>query len=370
MLGSAEVDVYKYWSGGKNSHELKCNETILYSEIDLSQSYAQFCKTNEALQVYYNKMDEMYLCLKAVEFCGDNDDLLRCAGAIIGNWKSDGSLSMRFESIEDENRYLDGLVAELRDSLSPEQETEVDVTNPEFDKWFEENVVQYNYYNTPLGKSRTMPVGMNGLGATTGNDSYSEQMKGSAMSLLYYVADKDKLYDGCRDEDEMLMKTYSSVKSVNWFANQDTNMTQKSIENCIKSGIAEQTEGKSPDDVVEGLKHDDENGVNGLGYVPVELIVTLVVTAIVIACKLISNLVKSKYAAKAQQVMAEEYQPDPYGYAPEEDDFIRNAKAQINQMLEEGSEMSIGEILAVVAIAGVGIFGSAMILKKNAKGSN
>lgn len=367
MLGSASVDVYTYWSGGKNSHELKCNETILYSEIDLSQSYAQFCKTHEALQFHYNRMDEMYLCLKAVEFCGENDDLLRCAGAIIGNWKSDGSLSMRFESVEDENRYLDGLVAELRDSLSPEQETEVDVTNPEFDGWFEENVVQYNYYNTPTGKSKTMPVGMAGLGATTGNDDYSAKMKDSAMTLLYHIADKENVMDGCRDEDEMIMKRYSANKAVNWFANQDTNMTQKSIENCIKSGIFEQTEGQSPDDVVNDLK--SGNGMSGLGMEPIT-IVMIVVAAITTICSLIATLVKAKYSAMTQQAMAEEYEPDPYGFAPEEDDFIRNAKAQINQMLEESSEMSIGEILAVVAIAGVGIFGSAMILKKNAKSSN
>ena len=50
FLGSTEVDVNNYWTEGKNSQQLRCNETVLYAEIDCCQELAAIAKTKEQLQ--------------------------------------------------------------------------------------------------------------------------------------------------------------------------------------------------------------------------------------------------------------------------------------------------------------------------------
>lgn len=354
FLGTAEVTTYEYWSGGKSSHELKCNETILYSEIDLCQSYAQYCKTAEKLQEQYSKMDEMYMCIKAVEFCGSDDELLRCAGAIIGNMKTEGCFSIAFDNIEDENRYLDGLVEELREKLSPENDTMVSVTNTEFDEWFDENVVAYNYYQTPNGRFKEMPQM---LGATsTGNDDYTSRMKDSAMSLLYYGADKNLLYDGCTSRDEMNAKIYSSGKAVGWFASKGTNMTEKSINNAIQSGIIENTEGLSQTEAIEKFKRQSA-GLEGLGDGGVTAIITLVIMAISAIAGLITSIAKIVQSVRTDDIPDYEEEPDPPSFAPDKADF-ENMKAE----LEKQTGLSTTELIAVVGVAGVGLIGALIMM--------
>lgn len=363
FLGNAEVSTYQYWSEGKNSHELKCNETILYAEIDLLQSQAQYCKKSDELQKLYSKMDEMYICIKAVEMCGADDDLLRCAGAIIGNMKKEGCFSKRFDNLDDENRYLDGLIEELRQSLSPETETEVPVTNASFDDWFEENVVEYNYYNSPSGKSKTKPLGS--LGATTGNDSFSSQMKDSALSLLYYGANQDNVLEGCRDEDEMVAKMYTQGQTIAWFSASGTNMTEKSIKTTIRSGIIDKTGGLSQDQAIDSFRNECV-GVSGLGRLGWVQLVIAIASAVSAIITLITQIIANKRSVIDNLSLLDYDDECPYSQwaSPENDDYIRQAREEIQKQLDQASGMSTTELLAVLGIAGAGIIGS-LAMRKN-----
>lgn len=370
-LGSTEVNVYEYWTDGKSSHELKCNETILYSEIDLCQTQAQYSKTQKDLQSNYSRMDLMYMCIKAIEFCGSDDETLRCAGAIIGNMKSEGCFSIDFDTIEDENRYLDGLVAELSEKLD-ERGSTIPILDEEFDAWFEANVVAYNYYETPNGKSKVITPELLELGRLSGssNDQYSAKMKDSAMSLMYYGANKKNLYEGCSNEDEMASKVYTQGQTINWFATAGTNMTTQSIKNCIKSGIMDKTEGLSQEEAIDRFRNesvDKKNGrTNGLG--DAIAIITLIVTAISVIAGLISSILK----ARAQSRQAYDFQQDqdaPWSpeCAPNEDDWVKKAKESMQDMLDGSSSLTTGEVIAVASIAGIGIIGAIIMLFSSGK---
>lgn len=362
FLGNVEVTTYEYWSEGKNSHDLKCNETILYAEIDLLQSQAQYCKKSDELQRLYSKMDEMYICIKAVEMCGADDDLLRCAGAIIGNMKVEGCFSKNFSNLDDENRYLDGLIEELRASLQPDTDTDVNVLNSSFDDWFEENVVAYNYYNTTSGASKQKPAGA--LGATTGNDSYSAQMKESALSLLYYGANKDNVLEGCRNEEEMLAKIYTQGQTIQWFAASGTNMTEKSIKATIRSGIIDKTGGMSQDEAIDSFRNECVEGMNGLGRLGWAQVVIAIAAAVTAIVTLITEIIKNK-RGRVDNANLFDYEDDcPYGEwaSPEDDDYIRQARAEIAKQIKESSGLSKNEILALLGIAGAGIVGAIAII--------
>lgn len=362
FLGSTEVDNFGYWTDGKSSHELKCNESILYSEIDLCQSEALHCKTKADLQKRYSHMDRMYLCLKAIEFCGDNDDLLRCAGTIIGNMETTGCFAIDFDSVEEENQYLDRLVDQLKYELSND---EIVVTNKTFEDWFEENVVAYNYYNTPNGKSKKMPPFM---GATTGTDDYHAKLKESATALMYYGANKNNLYEGCRNEDELTQKIFAQGKAVEWFASSGTNMTQKSILNVIRSGIMEKT-GMTQEEAIYQFREEavDHNGLKGLGIAPV-VIATIISVACAIIGQVISAIVAYRREKRAYEYEKEQECPyDPAYDAPSYDDFVARAKGTMDEILSESSGLSNTELYAVLGIAGMGVVGGIymMMSKKN-----
>lgn len=363
-LGSAEVNTYEYWSGGKSSHELKCNETILYSEIDLCQSYAQYAKSEQELQIHYSKMDEMYMCLKAVEMCGSDDDLLRCAGAVIGNMKSQGCFSINFASIEEENKYIDKLVEDLKQALSAGGD--VDVTNPEFDKWFEEDVVAYNYYQTPSGKMKERPQL---LGATsTGNDDYTSKVKDGALAFLYHGANEENVFAGCRNEDEMTAKIFVQGKTKAWFASSGTNMTQKSINNAINSGIVDKTGGLSQEEAIDALRNECvEGGLNGTGLGWVQIVMAIA-TAISVTISLVAMIVKfvQENKSSAEYDYDEECPYDGF-YSPSDDDYVERAKKTINEMLDDSEGLSQNELFAVLGIAGVGIIGSIALMMNGKK---
>lgn len=356
-LGSAVVD-YEYWSGGKGSQELKCNETILYSEIDLLQSRAQFARTEEELQSYYSKMDLMYMCVKAIEFCGSNDDLLACAGALIGNYKADGCFAIRFDRVEDENRYLDGLVEEMKESLSPDTDTDVPVNDPIFDEWYHDNVVSFNYYNTPDGQSKDMPS--IALGAT-GTDDYTARMKDGAMSLLYYNADTSLLYDGCANREEMSKKIFEASRAVNWFASKGTNMTSRSIRNAIESGIIENTGGLSQEEAIRKFKKESTEGVNGLGFDVVGLI-TAIAMAITAIASLISVIAKFRSSNSYDFPDDPEPDPDPDYFAPDASDWANEAMAQADEMLRNSGAFTAKEVFAVLGVACVGLVGAVAMI--------
>lgn len=362
FLGSAEVDVYQYWTEGKNSHELKRNETILYAEIDLCQSKSEYCcKTDEDLQEQYSRMDLMYVCLQSISICGSDDESLKCAGAWIGNRIKEGAFSKSFTSVDEENLYVDALISELKEFLKSNDY--IDVLNRDFDEWFMSNVVEYNYYNTPNGKTKYRPV--SGLGATTGNDDFSSKMKKSAMSLMYYGANTDNLYEGS-DEELVSAKLFSQNRAVQWFAGAGTNMTTESIASNIKSGIIESTGGLSQEEAIYSFREeavDYKNGTKGVGEL-FTLIVTLVSTAITIALSIIkmvqANKAKGYYTDS--ELAIEQSAPDPDSYAPSYDDYVEGAKAEMQDILNQSSSLTKEEMIAVGCVAGVGVIGAIAML--------
>jgi hypothetical protein len=371
-LGSTDIR-QDYWSGGKDSRELKLNETLLYAEINCCNSMISICDTYQEAQKEYNKQDLMYLCLVAVERSGSDYNKLSRYGNVIGNMIGEGKIYRAYSSLDEENSNLDLMIDEM-ELREPYAETCNDV---EFLAWFEEKVLGYNCYRNYDGSityDRPKIVsGLNGLGG--GNDTFSEKMVEAGTYMLYLVNDNRDVYEGCVDEMEMSHKMINQRNYMNWFGHANTNMTYDSILVNARSGIIEKTK-RSPKEALNELKGD---GVSGLGD-PIAIL-SLVLTAISVLTALAKLIVESVQQSRLLDYANELQNNEPSGddmlaAAPDGADYggkiIAELKDELDK-LENKSEIyekisSPAFVAGIVAVF-VAIFGAAIYSSRKKKKS-
>lgn len=353
-LGSTEVDTVKYWTNGKGSHQLKCNETNLYALIDLCQENVALSESKEETQLQYSLMDKYFLCLKAIEFAGADNNALRIYGQIIARMEEEGNFDITFVSIEQENLFVDSLVDKLANGYAEE------TFNSEFMDWFEEVVVSYNYYQN-LDGSRTMDAPkLNGLGEVYDDDYYSIKAKEGGMSMLYIACDKQNVLDGCVDKNEMMNKLLYQGQTFNWLTSCGTNMTKISVMANIKAGIKANSGYMTADETLDAFKiesEDEGKKAKGLGFGEVELI-TVIIIAVTVIVSLITTIVKARLAERTARI-AELAANAPAAdlveqSAPQHRDFSPELE-QMQDMLDQANEFNALDVLPIVGMGAIAV---------------
>jgi hypothetical protein len=306
FLGTTEVDTEDYWTNGKGGQQLKLNETNLYAEIDLCQEILVNCENALEEQEQYRRQDVLWLCLKAVEYAGADDNLLRKGGRIIGNMATAGMCSRLYTTMDGENAMLEVLCKQLKERMQNDAES---ISNPSFNDWFEEVVVECNYYQNLDGSKTKDKPRLFGLGATETKDTYSKQLKEYATTLLYSIQDSEDLYSDCTDESEMRQKLMGQSETVQWFANSGTNMTTRSVKLNIQSGCSSKLGGKTPKEALAKYKNEcakayTETEPNGLGCFVVSSIIAAIITLVILLAKMIISIVQQKREAKLAESVA------------------------------------------------------------------
>ena len=300
FLGTTEVDTEDYWTNGKGGQQLKLNETNLYAEIDLCQEILVNCENALEEQEQYRRQDVLWLCLKAVEYAGADDNLLRKGGRIIGNMATAGMCSRLYTTMDGENAMLEVLCKQLKERMQNDAES---ISNPTFNDWFEEVVVECNYYQNLDGSKTKDKPRLFGLGATETKDSYSKQLKENSVTLMYAVQDTDDLYEDCTDKRELKYKLQGQIETVQWFANSGTNMTNYSVKQNIKSGLCKSLEVKNQKEALAKFKKECANAYsetepNGLGCGIISSIIAAIIVLVLALVKMITAIVQQKREAQ------------------------------------------------------------------------
>jgi hypothetical protein len=309
VLGSADIDISNYWTNGKGSQELRCNETVIYAEIDVCQAYVSIATTQEEVQEQYSKMDMFYLCLEAIELYHSDASALRKAGVVIGNMLADGCFSIDFGSIEEENKYVCQIVVDMQRRVQNWSEKG---ENSNFMEWYVPNVCDLNYYHNADGTKTVDKPKLMGVGATYTDDYWSKQMKEGGMYCLYLVTDTDGSNGG--DQKKIERKKIQQMKHLNYMHGAANNMTINSMLRNAEAGIVEKS-GKTPSDCLKKLKTEKEGGTSGLGD-PIT-IVTAIISAIVAIIKLVQQ-------AKAQKEEIRQMVQDESAAEPTENQMNQN----------------------------------------------
>lgn len=373
-LGSADIRK-DYWSGGKDSRELKLNETLLYAEINCCNAEVSICDTYEEAQKEYNKQDLMYLCLVAVERSGSDYDKLARYGNVIGNMVGEGKIYRDYANIEIENQSLDLMIDEME---SRQANSEI-CMNEEFITWFDEKVLAYNCYRNYDGSvtyDRPKVVAdLNGLGG--GSDTFSEQMVESGGYMLYLLNKSDDVYDGCVDERAMSLKLRNQRNYIEWLGNSNTNMTKDSILVNGRMGIIEKCK-KTPDKALQDLKNGE--GVDGLGEL-VTAVVVAIITAVTTIISVIGTIVATLIQARSDRYAAEMLGVAPTdteirAASPDGADYGQEKIADLEKRLNKAQtksdiydKISSPGFIAGIVVVFTAIFGAAIYSSRKKKKS-
>ena len=372
-LGSADIR-QDYWSNGKDSRELKLNETLLYAEINCCNAIISICENQMDAQMEYNKQDLMYMCLVAVERSGADDDKLSRYGNVIGNMVGEGKIYRVYANIDEENQSLDLML----DEMEKRQANAESCTDDNFMMWFNEKVLAYNCYRNYDGSITydrpKVVAGLNGLGG--GSDSFSEQMVESGGYMLYLLNKPSDVYAGCVDEKEMRVKMINQNDYINWIGNSNTNMTYDSILVNGRMGIIEKTK-MMPDKALEELKKGEQ--LDGLGFVITSTVVTAIIYAVIAIISAVAAIITAaidsktaSYAAALQNTAPSDAQlraasPDTgdYGHEKIKDLQERMDKAKTTSDMYE--KISSPGFIAGIVVVFTAIFGAAIYSSRKKK---
>lgn len=368
MLGSADIDISNYWTNGKGSQELRCNETVIYAEIDVCQAYVSIAKTQEEVQDQYSKMDMFYLCLEAIELYHSDASALRKAGVVIGNMLADGCFSIDFGSIEEENKYVCQLVVDMQRRVQNWSEKG---ENSNFMEWYVPNVCDLNYYHNADGTKTVDKPKLMGVGATYTDDYWSKQMKEGGMYCLYLVTDTDGSNGG--DQKKIERKKMQQMKHLNYMHGAANNMTINSMLRNAEAGIVEKS-GKTPSDCLKQLKTEKEVGTKGLGFIE---IVAAIVSAIVAIIKMVQQykaqkeeirqMVQDESAAEPTENQMNQNKPSPDDWlkmAAEEEqkaDELEKAAKKAAEQYDDAKDGDDKKTSPLVWIGGAALAGLAII---------
>lgn len=368
MLGSADIDISNYWTNGKGSQELRCNETVIYAEIDVCQAYVSIAKTQEEVQDQYSKMDMFYLCLEAIELYHSDASALRKAGVVIGNMLADGCFSIDFGSIEEENKYVCQLVVDMQRRVQNWNEKG---ENSNFMEWYVPNVCDLNYYHNADGTKTVDKPKLMGVGATYTDDYWSKQMKEGGMYCLYLVTDTDGSNGG--DQKKIERKKMQQMKHLNYMHGAANNMTINSMLRNAEAGIVEKS-GKTPSDCLKQLKTEKEVSTKGLGFIE---IVAAIVSAIVAIIKMVQQykaqkeeirqMVQDESAAEPTENQMNQNKPSPDDWlkmAAEEEqkaDELEKAAKKAAEQYDDAKDGDDKKTSPLVWIGGAAFVGLAII---------
>lgn len=321
-IGKTEVDTSLfYWSGGKESHELRKNEITLYALIDLAQEEANIAVDDAEVQKQYNLMDMYYAALQLVEVFGEDTDLLQAGGSVLGNMIANGDFSKTYENLNLRNEAVNDLVNELAERTFSFNETTI---SAEFNAWFAETVLDTNHYCDPItGTTSQKQIPRTAIGTTYGYDYYSAKAKESGHFWLYSVADRME-----NEPDKVIQKRLQHLKYINWFEGAQTGLSRASIIANAKAGIIAKS-GTTPNENLKAVINGD--GTPKVGIIDWVIVIPLIVKAIVALTGLVVAVAGLVAAWKGKDITFLQQQPSQselQGNAPTTDDWYNYANSQ------------------------------------------
>ena len=298
-IGSSEINIeLKYWTDGRPEWDLRASQLELYSNINLLQTVADFCKNDQQIDDYYTEMDKNWAVIALIDRFGGNEDLLLKAGLLYERMQS--RFQSFYSSLDDRNAAVTELVQEMI-SRTEDESFAGGFESEEFAAWWMHKVMEQDYYfDAANGTESAVPVHVPGVGAAD-DQGISSQLQDSASYFIYYMCSPKKL----KNSNTARAKSIRQTETLAEMGGCGLYLTPPIIDNILTAGIMQQTEGGTADDAVQsmidGAKQPKEAKVGGIGLLLLLAILALCAALIV---KLGSSIVDSCLAFKNQKLAA------------------------------------------------------------------
>lgn len=254
-IGLADIDVQaSYWSGGKDTHQLRCSELEIYAYIDLLQEESNISTNEDVIAEKYKQMDMYFACLQLIQAYGDYPDMLPVCGIVLNNAIIKGKFDKQYNSLDERNEYINVLIETLIDNVPNTPLTE-DFTS-EFLTWWKQTVIEQNYYTNPTTgeKSETLQESA-AIGEVYDLAYYNDQIKQAGPYNTYIVASPENI-----NTQNAMLKKNRQTEYLRWLDSCNVGLSMNAMKANIKSGVIAKT-GKTPDEVVAELKTKNVSGI-------------------------------------------------------------------------------------------------------------
>lgn len=303
-IGDTDIDLsLPYWSAGKDTHQLRTCEIELYAHIDLLQEEANLLTDDIEIQTKYNQMDMYFACLKIIEAYGTQPDLLKQAAVVLNSHILKGRFSKTYTDLDERNENVNALIAVIIEN-APDNTLAYNFDN-EFLVWFNDTVIEQNYYCNPQTGQRSNQAITPTIGATSTYDTFSSKIKESGCYWLYTQVKETTDFN-----DTGKWKLAQQYQYVDWVLSCNIGMNRASVNANIQSGILNKT-GKNATDNLTELKNSAVAGSCKIG-IGIEIVVSIVMAVIALA-NLVIAIIKvcnpDKYAGAPTTAMQEATAP-------------------------------------------------------------
>ena len=289
----SQEQLWQYWSD--NTDCISNTQAVNTLLLLINRNYIEITRlagmTREDKIANLNDIDVYVLSLHAAQHCAQHYKKLEKAGAVIGDMLMNGAFDLQSLNAVERDANLDSLFDKFEELYSGDHEL---AENPEFEAWFNENVVERNKVGlsstaqaTVKKSLKTAKIGASG--DYTENADLAKYFADSGTYFLYtYFTDEQlaKLPRIFSHKKRLQMKTYNYCKSLYV----DVYGSEAEMREIIRMDIVNRFE-QEPESVCAGIASGDVRPIGSLtlfGLVGAEAVKALLALIAAIASVLVA----------------------------------------------------------------------------------
>ena len=307
----SQEQLWEYWND--NTDCISNTQAVNTLLLLINRNYIEITRlagmTREDKIANLNDIDVYVLCLHAAQHCAQHYKKLEKAGAVIGDMILNGAFDLQSLNAVERDANLDSLFDKFEELYSGDHEL---AENPEFEAWFNENVVARNKVGLSSAAQATVKKSLKTakIGASgdyTENADLAKYFADSGTYFLYtYFTDEQlaKLPRVFTQKKRLQMKTYNYCKSLYV----DVYGSEAEMREIIRMDIVNRFE-QEPESVCAGIVSGDVRpiglllfGLSGAAALKALLALIAAIASVLIAlitsiCETVAKKNNEKYAS-------------------------------------------------------------------------
>lgn len=292
-IGETPVQDYTYWTDNTNTVENTQAVNTLLVGINTFYTELKYLNIDKEDKIWLlNQIDLYTVCLEAAKRYNKHYSTLQKAGKVIGAMVKRGDFE--FDELNESKRdeHLDKLIEAAQDEW--ESDLKIEDSDPEFDGWWNENIVLRNQVGLDAAQQDTtrkaLAKGVKGLGKVDeswkDNEDISQYLTKAGTYFLYlFFTDEQlaKLPNVFKVKRAYQTKIYNYCKG--YFV--DVYGSEEEMQDIIRNGIIQEFK-ETPEALCEGIASGKKKGIGSI-----TLATTMTITELISILTIVAGVIAS-----------------------------------------------------------------------------
>lgn len=298
---------FTYWTDNTNSLYNTQAVNLLLSRINLCLSYLENLNLSKKEQIQtLNFIDFYVVCLYAAQEYRKHYSILEKAGGVISAMWESGMFDSQSLNNDERDKNLDDLIMLLDERMAIDETYNM---TDKFAKWWADEVVSLNKVGLSASEAQAvesaLEQGVSGIGELDWHDNKelaNYLTKGGTYFLYLYMTDAQLKQLPFENKSAIAKKKKQQQKTYNYCKSLFVGVygTESAMQNIIRSGIQKDFK-QTPEEVCADIASGKRKMINGVGVLPVLVIVAIVNGIFSILIAVIGLIVNAVAKSKSEQ---------------------------------------------------------------------